>query len=184
MPWFAWVLIGILLLINITLGIALTRKKPDAKPQNSEERIFLLYQQIEEMLDSFEDFVSEMHASLDEKRSELLELNRQAQVMYRQTLEMSRPTPAPPPSVAPMPEPSDLMQASDLPKPKAAARREKPDAKPSRLTDKDKEALGRLATKPQKVRYLMSRGMSLEEVAKELDIGKGEVILIAELDKS
>ncbi|GHV35539.1 hypothetical protein FACS18949_13720 [Clostridia bacterium] len=57
------------------------------------------------------------------------------------------------------------------------------EASKSRLSEKNKEALGRFATKPQKVRFLMGLGLPLEEVAKELDIGKGEVLLITDLDK-
>jgi hypothetical protein len=70
--------------------------------------------------------------------------------------------------------------AFDTPTPPTADKTPEP---PSRLSSRDKEALGRFATKPQKVRFLMSRGLALDEVARELSIGRGEVRLIAELEK-
>ncbi|MCL2084351.1 MAG: hypothetical protein FWH06_03720, partial [Oscillospiraceae bacterium] len=98
--------------------------------------------------------------------------------------------PVPAPIPIPVPEPPPDPQAREQARGavikarevKQIANNEKP--KPSRLSDRDKEALGRLATKPQKVRFLMSRGLSVEEVARELDIGKGEILLIADLDKT
>jgi hypothetical protein len=157
-------------------------KTQEKTPEYQEEKIFQLYTQIEDMLDSFEEYVREMHIGLEEKRQELIELNRQAQVVYMQVMSVQSQIPVAVPQPVPQPiaEPDDV---TPLKPEKAEMPAKMTKDIPSRLTDKDKEALGRFATKPQKVRYLMSRGLSLDEVAKELDIGKGEVILIADLDK-
>jgi hypothetical protein len=119
-----------------------------------------------------------MHGQLDENREELLELSRQARAVYMQSLDTARaaemplpvfPTVQPP---APPPEPAQKSAPSKNP------------PKNSRLSEKNREALLRFATKPQKVRFLMSQGLSVDEVARELEIGKVEVQLIADLDKS
>ncbi len=50
------------------------------------------------------------------------------------------------------------------------------------LSQRDRDALDRFPTKAQKVRFLMSRGLPLEDIARELGIGKGEVRLITDLE--
>jgi hypothetical protein len=166
------------------------KKTQEATPEYQEDKVFQLYTKIEDMLDSFEEYVREMHVGLEEKRQELIELNRQAQVVYMQAMTAAQSQipvggmggqPPAMPVGAPdhiVPRATEPVAPTISPKPEKNGK-----STPSRLTDKDKESLGRLATKPQKVRYLMSRGFSLDEVAKELDIGRGEVILIADLDK-
>jgi len=186
MPWYAWLLFSLQVVSVAFFFMQRPKKTEDITPERQEDKIIQLYTQIEEMLDSFEEYVGEMHTGLEEKRQELLELNRQAQVVYMQVLSEPRPAPV----TVPVPEEAPAPAAP--PKPVKPVKAEQSASKPanppketsSRLTDRDKEALGRLATKPQKVRYLMSRGLSLDEVAKELDIGRGEVILIADLDKT
>lgn len=181
MPWYAWLLIALQCVCLIWLYVLNNKlkKKEESTADGREDKIFKLYGEIEEMLDSFESYVGEMHTQLEDKRTELIELNRQAQVVYLQALEGSRQT-----------EPENILAAKSAaaPAPAVVHRADsvkKPDEKyRSRLTDKDKESLGRFATKPQKVRFLMSRGLSIDEVARELDIGKGEVLLIADLDKT
>jgi len=191
MPWYAWLLVSLQVVSFVFFFLQRPKKTQEDTREYQEDKIFQLYSQIEEMLDSFEEYVREMHIGLEEKRQELIELNRQAQVVYMQIMStqshMMGGTGGLPPAL-PIRSP-DQPAAEPLPtapiKPEKADINGKPPKEaPSRLTDKDKEALGRLATKPQKVRYLMSRGLSLDEVAKELDIGRGEVILIADLDKT
>lgn len=192
MPWYAYLLFSIQVITFAVIILLKPKKTEEKTPDQHEDKIFQLYSQIEEMLDSFEAYVGEMHAGLEDKRQELIELNRQAQVVYMQVMATNTVAalPQPQPQVNPEPEPATQEQptvaapsfTSAAPPKKKAAKPQK--EAPSRLTDMDKEALGRLATKPQKVRFLMSRGLSLDEVAKELDIGRGEVILIADLDKT
>jgi membrane protein involved in colicin uptake len=196
MPWYSWlVFIAIQIAVIIWVRGAVKRLKSDQNqmesPDSRQEKLIRLYQQIEEMLDSFEEFVGEVHGQLDGKRAELIELNRQAQVIYLQVLEASSRQAEEAARVVYEPE---AALPPEAPVRKAAAGRvikqgewgKKADGtqKQSRLSDRDKETLGSLSTKPQKVRFLMSRGMSLEEVARELDIGKGEVLLITDLNKS
>ena len=184
MPWYAWLLFALQIILFTLL---FSRPKVSGKADSGgadgrEDKIFQLYGQIEEMLDSFEAYVGEIHTQLEEKRTELIELNRQAQVVYLQALESAKSVPLPAP-----PENMLAAQSAQAPQPAPQhdkSKRENGNGKRSRLTDKDREALGRFATKPQKVRFLMSRGMSVDEVARELDIGKGEVLLITDLDKS
>ena len=202
MPWYFWMLLSLQFIIFAWL-ISISRR-PKQTPESGgapvrEDKILRLYEQIEEMLDSFEEYVGEVHTQLEEKRVELIELNRQAQVVYMQALESAK-TAVPAAAPVYVPEPENILAAQPVqaasppPPPEPIVTRVKPKhetvngggatPKRSRLSDKDREALGRFATKPQKVRFLMSRGMSVDEVARELDIGKGEVVLITDLDKS
>lgn len=191
MPWYVYLLFSIQVATFAVIVLIRPKKAEEKAPEHHEDKIFQLYTQIEEMLDSFEVYVGEMHTGLEEKRQELIELNRQAQVVYMQAMAtaansntspaQTKTEPAPEPPETPEPPATKTFASAPPPKKKAS---KPPKETPSRLTDMDKEALGRLATKPQKVRFLMSRGLSLDEVAKELDIGRGEVILIADLDKT
>ncbi|MDL2288423.1 hypothetical protein LJC32_03470 [Oscillospiraceae bacterium OttesenSCG-928-F05] len=52
-----------------------------------------------------------------------------------------------------------------------------------RITEADREAMRRFATKPQKIRLLNSKGYSAEVIARELSIGRGEVDVVLNLDK-
>lgn len=143
-----------------------------------EEKIFKLYSEIESMLDSFEEYVGEVHEELEREREELGELSRRASSLYLQTAD----------SFAQF---SGYPQAQEHPRhgegqpqaPQSDAHEISENKRGSRLSSRDRSALGGLKTKSQKVRFLMSRGLSLEEVARELGIGKGEVRLIADLDK-
>jgi hypothetical protein len=58
-----------------------------------------------------------------------------------------------------------------------------PEAPERGLSGPDREELARCGAKHQKVRFLLRRGFSEDEAARELGIGKGEARLIAALDR-
>jgi len=158
------------------------------KLRGMDEKIFRLYQEIENMLDNFDAYVDEVHEEQEARRKELVEMSRQATTLYLQVMQPAsfgglrgaeRQPEMPPaeltvPAVYTAPEPT-------APDPGAEALRNK--VKSSKLLSRDRTELDKLTTKGQKVRYLMGRGFTLEEVARELDIGKGEIKLIVDLDK-
>lgn len=143
-----------------------------------EETIFKLYSEIESMLDSFEEYVGEVHEEIEGEREELNELSRRASAIFLQSEGTLRQLSGYSQSPAPrQPEPQRPERAE------AATRPDDDPPRSARLSARDRTTLGTLKTKSQKVRFLMSRGLALEEVARELNIGKGEVKLIADLDK-
>lgn len=171
------------------------KSKEEAVSQDArEEKLFKLYTEIESMLDSFEEYLQEVHEDAEKQREALTDMSRQATVMY-QALENSRiaeQTVAAQMAVL-QTVPAVVSQAAFTPQVQLAAvapveksiniiRPQK--ETPSRLNQKERDELRRRTTKTQKVRFLMSRGFSLDEVAKELHIGKGEVRLITDLDKN
>jgi len=158
--------------------------------RNMDEKIFRLYQEIESMLDNFDAYVNEVHEEQEARRKELTEMSRQATTLYMQVMQPAafgglrgaERAETPPP-----PELENLPPVYARPEPKAVSEgnsevlREK--VKASKLVSRDRLELDRLTTKGQKVRYLMGRGFTIDEVARELGIGKGEIKLIVDLDK-
>ena len=182
---------------------------PDAIAKR-EARLLELYNHVEELMDVFESYIDEVRQDIEKDRLSLLEMSRQASTLFMRALQAPPQAPAPgadgaidgagpppaappelpsattpvPPSDAP-PEPPRVVRpaASRSAYPTAAGRDAGAPPPNSRLSARDREALGRFATKPQQVRFLMGRGLPLEEVAREMGIGTGEVRLIAELEK-
>jgi DNA-binding NarL/FixJ family response regulator len=136
---------------------------------DKETRVFKLYAEIESMLDSFEQYVSEVHSQMENERTGMTELSRRSQVALLQGMERLT-------SVEKMMSP-----AQDVPAPPPPPEIVPPSS--SRLPTKDKQNLDKLEGKNKKVRFLMSCGLSVDEVAKELDIGIGEVRLIVDLNR-
>jgi len=159
-----------------------------------EQKLLSVYANIEDLFDSFEEFVRETRGELERDRREMVELSRQATAIYVRVIEQEMVPIAPPP-----PEP--LLPAADEPLlvPAPAAKVRTPSAKPRAsaakpktavpaagtpithtvLTVKDRESLQRFANKNQKIRFLLTLGLSQGDVARELDIGVGEVRLVA-----
>ncbi|MDR0248460.1 MAG: hypothetical protein LBI44_02195 [Oscillospiraceae bacterium] len=174
-----------------------------------EAKIFRLYREIESLLDSFDQYVAEVHAEIEDERAALAELSRRASVIYLSTLSeppaAAPPPPTPSPAVRPFPLhvlPPDAstfnaVTPDDIPPPRPAPAdapprlQEVPPPAPapaepkhsSLLAEKDREQMNKLTTKAQKVRFLMSRGIPADEAARELNIGIGEIRLIADLSK-
>ncbi|MDL2273054.1 hypothetical protein LJC34_00655 [Oscillospiraceae bacterium OttesenSCG-928-G22] len=53
---------------------------------------------------------------------------------------------------------------------------------PERIAEEDLQASKRFATKPQKIRFLASKGYHPDDIARELGIGKGEVTVVLRID--
>ncbi|MCL2002667.1 MAG: hypothetical protein FWG72_01525 [Oscillospiraceae bacterium] len=144
-----------------------------------DSKIVRLYQEIEEMLDSFEDYVSEVHDELESRRNELLNMSRQATTLYMQVMQPGVFAPKPQPEESPPPE----ERAKTYTEPRPGRKGAEDESKPSRLSPRERADLDRLPGKGQKIRYLTGKGFTLNEVARELNIGKGEILLILDLDK-
>lgn len=195
-PWF-------IALAVFTLAIHLWQARRTAKKlsemqteseqiRSMDEKIFRLYQEIESMLDNFEEYVSEVHEEQEFRRKELLEMSRQATTLYMQVMQPSVYTGLRPPlpdSAEPLPELQKAhgYETPETYKPVSQGDKKAEDlrsqVKASKLASRDRLELDRLSTKGQKVRYLMSRGFTIDDVARELELGKGEIKLIVDLEK-
>lgn len=186
----------VMAVVNIVLWIVTLRyaRKPAKDKGQSpvaerEARVFKLYQEIESMLDSFEQYIPEVHAELERERAALNETARQAQVLLMQAMEKAAAieklaaTPPPPPEQKEKP-PTEPRRAVRGAKPKPPRPEEEPKPSDTRLSERDRQTLANLDSKARRVRFLMSRGFAVDEIARELNIGIGEVRLIADLDKS
>lgn len=149
-------------------------------------KIARLYRDIEGMLDSFETYVGEVHDEQELRRNELLTLSRQATTLYMQVMQPGVFAPPKPPEEQP-PPPEETAPRPAGKKKEAHSGKEPVPAAPaeekSRLSPRDRAELDKLSGKGQKIRFLTGKGLSLGEVARELNIGKGEVRLILDLDK-
>ncbi len=125
-----------------------------ARSREKEEKLFALYRNIEELMDSFEEYVHQTRTSMDEERQAFA---RQMEALRDEVAALcDTPAPAPAPAAQPEPEPASQ------PDPPAAP-------------------AGPRATNPrhEAVRQLLAQGLSEDRVASELDISINEVRLIA-----
>ena len=179
--------IAFALLVRYVLS-AVARMNEAAKASQGsaerEARLLELYGHVEEVMDVFESYIEEVRRDVEKERAALTEMSRQAAALFSRASAIAAAAEHQPASVA-------AVAAAAPPRYEQPPRHEPPPvpkttpapAVKSHLSSKDREALGRFATKPQRVRFLMGRGLPLEEVARELGIGTGEVRLIAELEK-
>lgn len=179
-------LVAAALILPVVTAVILTRwvrrelnkREPDTGLIRREARLVDLYNNLEDLMDAFEGYLEEVRQELEEERAALTELSRQASALYVRAAE----PPAPPRAAEPYSQADAPVPPADAPRVVRPA--PEPDGgKDSRLSERDREALDRFVTKPQKVRFLMSRGLSIEEAARALDVGQGEVRLIASLEK-
>lgn len=135
----------VLLIINLCLlGYLLIKsKKPDYKEH--EQRIFKLYQSIEEMMDDFESYITEAKGQIESEKNKLIDL-------YEKSDKTAIKKEAP------------LLKAgnSEMESPQIPPR-EKPRHPDNRVNE---------------VINLYNKGLSKEEIAKDLKISRGEVQLI------
>lgn len=180
--WQVWVA-ALALGFTITLLIyALSVKRQFEKVREEQKetreldaKIFRLYNEIEEMLDSFETYVSEVHDEMESRRNELVAMSRQATTLYMQVMQPDAyPPPRPPKPEDPPAEERPALKKTDETPPKEEK---------SKLSARDLMELGKLGSKGKKIRFLMSRGLNMSEIAREMKIGKGEIRLILDLDK-
>ena len=149
-----------------------------------ETRLVGLYGHLEELMDVFEVYVDEVRQEIEKERSALLEMSRQAAALYARTQGMGDPRAQASEDGKQGAKTPEINEASKVSDPEISVSRAlKTAARGSKLSDKDRETLKRFSTKSQCVHFLMGRGFSLEEVAREMGIGTGEVRLIIELEK-
>jgi hypothetical protein len=189
--WYIWLAASVAVLVTALVlhEKSIKRRFDEAQSEVRANRaldakIVRLYQEIEEMLDNFEAYVGETHEELELRRSELLNMSRQATTLYMQVMQPAVFAPRPQPEAVPPPEePAQHETPYKEPQSGKKASAAEEDGKPSRLSPRERADLDRLPGKGQKIRFLTGKGFTLSEVARELGIGKGEILLILDLDK-
>jgi hypothetical protein len=187
--WYFWLALSVAVLIIVLIlhERSVKRRFDEAQAEARanralDEKIVRMYQEIEEMLDNFEEYIGEVHGELEIRRNELLNMSRQATTLYMQVMQpgVFAPRPQFEESSAPE-EPAQKTPPESQFIRKAAATEE--DGRQSRLSPQERANLDRLPGKGQKIRFLTGKGYTLNDVARELGIGKGEIMLILDLDK-
>ncbi|MDR1669755.1 MAG: hypothetical protein LBR76_07345 [Oscillospiraceae bacterium] len=186
--WQVWVaaLAFVFSLTMLIFALSVRKRLQKMREEQKETReldakIFRLYNEIEEMLDSFEAYVGEVHDEMESRRSEMVAMSRQATTLYMQVMQPDA-YPVRPPA---KPEEPAREEAPRPPAGKAekAEKAPPPKEEKSKLSPRDLVELGKLNSKGKKIRFLMGRGLNMSEIAREMKIGKGEIRLILDLDK-
>jgi hypothetical protein len=147
------------------------RNNPDVKLfKEREEKIFRLYQNIEDLMDGFEEYVEEMKLELfreiKEVRVELSQEKESVLAIAKESVSQSKlvvPAKAPKnskTSKSSKASKSDTMDSASLPQ---------VDGKSGRI---------------DKVNELIDKGLSVDDIARKLNMGKGEVKLIYQIHKN
>ena len=173
-------------------------KKKDRSSYEKEHRLFVMYQNVEDMLDSFEEYAEEAKSGIDARLGQVesfMENMRREWERLRETAsadapggkpapdtrqETADPQPAPAArqedTVQPAPEPGRQAPASA---PEADDRAETETPQPSGKSPADKPK----QKTPDLIQQYAEQGMSKEAIAKALGISKREVSLIMEIKK-
>jgi len=172
--------------------------KKDRSGYEKEQRLFVMYQNVEDMLDGFEGYAEEAKSAIDERLNQvesLIDDLRKELASHREPQKIEEPKTAPheeQPEAAPQPAPpasqpdntplaqEQVKQESTpqaVPEPKIKAEDEKPRKSEKKPADRPK-----LKT-PDLIQQYAEEGMSKEEIAKALGISKREVSLIMEIKK-
>ena len=175
-----------------------TEKKKDRSSYEKEHRLFVMYQNVEDMLDSFEGYAEEAKAGIDERLNQVetliedLRRELEGQRAPQKKQEIAAPlreerveTPDTEPAPVMEKQPDKTLPAPDraqresapAPQPTAQAHEEKRQKAEKTPPDKPKPKT------PELIQQYAEQGMSKEEIAKALGISKREVSLIMEIKK-
>ena len=130
------------------------KKKKDKGSFEKEQRLFKLYQNVEDMLVSFEEYAEEAKAGMDE-------CLKQAQALIESTQNAAKPKAA--------------SRRASTPKPVSE---KTPEVKNPRSSSKSAQAKPKAA---ELIPEYLNKGMNKEEIAKALGISSREVSLIMEI---
>lgn len=180
--------------------VSRTDKKKDQDTYEKEHRLFMMYQNVEDMLDGFEEYAEEAKSGIDERLGQvesLIESLRKEWESLREQVakaQESKPVQAErqeinvQPAPAPIDRPEDIIQpAPDNRQPETV-----PEPAPKSESRADVEKIQKVGKAPSDkpklktpdlIQQYAEQGMSKEEIAKALGISKREVSLIMEIKK-
>ena len=173
-------------------------KKKDKSSYEKEHRLFVMYQNVEDMLDSFEEYAEGAKSGIDERLTQvetLIEDLRRECERLREVPVREEPKAAPAQEkrqeeIDPKPAPLDKqeepkqsapehIQQESMFKSAPETKRETDTAKPQKESPAEKPKL----KTPDLIQQYAEQGMSKEEIAKSLGISMREVSLIMEIKK-
>lgn len=159
--FFVFILVcGVILLLGRVLG---SGKKNEKGNYEKEQRLFKLYQNVEDMMTSFEEYVEESQAKIDESYKKVMKLIENSHLTERKT------------------EPVQVNVSNEVKKPDEAVKDvfDIPfDISSDSTTDMPSDMPAEEA-----IPYLLKQGLSKEEIAKQLGISNREVTLIMGIKK-
>ncbi|MGE5495276.1 MAG: DUF6115 domain-containing protein [Burkholderiales bacterium] len=159
----------ILLVILAWFYGRVTRKKTDMGSQEKEQRLYRLYQNIEDMMSGFEEYAESAKKEISEgveKLQSLLDEAKKAMQAVPQPEYTPRPEYAPRPEYVPQPEYAT--------QPEYVQSVKAPAVKPQDETQ---------LTTEERISLLAQRGMDKAEIAKKLGMSVREVSLIMDIKK-
>lgn len=174
-----------------------SEKKKDRSSYEKEHRLFVMYQNVEDMLDSFEGYAEEAKAGIDERLKQVeslidslrRELETQREPKKREEpvtparVERVETTDTEPASIDRQPDKTPVAperpQRESMPAPEPAAQANEVKRQKSEKKPPDRPKL----KTPELIQQYAEQGMNKEEIAKALGISKREVSLIMEIKK-
>lgn len=142
----------VLLLLNLVFSGYLLTKTRKLNYKDREERIFKLYQNIEEMMDDFESYVLDAQKEIEAERSKSFQPISQENIQASENLQD-------PAGIKEVPTAVENNE-TDVPRKPLADKSQQPDSKVNEVIN------------------LYNKGLSKEQIAKELKISRTEVQLI------
>ncbi len=186
-----FVFLLVLVVIWLVARVVRFRKKSAAPTANEKEGLFKLYQSLEEMMNSLEEYVEKAREDMAKDKAETATMLGKMEQLYR---EMKEPLQAPAPTaearepvlagVSRTRETAAVIKTAPQPreysKPTAAAPAMEPVLRSALSAVPAAEPMmAEGALKKNKiVRFMRDEGLSDEQIAKELGISRGEVALI------
>jgi len=135
-------------------------KEDKTESSQREQRLFMLYQNLEEMMDDMEVFMEKARTEMAEQKHETADMLEQMEQLYSKLMEHKQEIipPAPP------------------------KKRGRPRKQQLTVVPVDGRPM-LVKSKHERVRELMAQGATEESIARQLGISKGEVSLIAGMKK-
>lgn len=172
--------------------------KKDKSGYEKEQRLFVMYQNVEDMLDGFEGYAEEAKSAIDERLKQvesLIDSLRRDLADQRELQKREEPKAAPPREEQPVmteTQPAPVASQPDIPPPALEPARQESAPVPEPVIRAEEEKPHKREIKPQErpkpktpelIQQYAEQGMDEEEIAKALGISKREVSLIMEIKK-
>lgn len=161
--FYIFVLISLLLLIVLRIvsaqkGRRAATEEEAGREKEKEERLFRLYQNIEEMMDNFEGYIEDTRAQMETMKTEI----QQQAASMNELLARVESTEA---------SARTAVAAIKIPEKREPGNESRKDAKPA-------EEPAKRGTHQEAVRELLSKGQTVEQIARKLELSINEVRLI------
>lgn len=154
-----YVFILVCLAIVLVKKVGNTNTKEDKVFQDKEKRLFKLYQNLEDMISSTEEFIEESRRDIANDKKKITNMLEKMDILYQET--------------------QNDMKKKTIEK-KVTTKSVK--NKKGKNADEDTRAIENMS-KNELVKHLKAEGLNIEQISKKLGISHGEVALIIGLNR-